>query len=67
MTAKYRVLKTFNGQKFVVNTQDATHTGEWVSENELAMLNGELSTPLPSTPEEMAELHKLLEEAADIL
>jgi hypothetical protein len=64
---KYQVVKQFNEKVFVVNTEDPSHTGEWMTETELAMLNGELPAQPAITPEEMVELHKLLEEAADLM
>lgn len=56
MSKKYQVQETFDGKAFVVNTQNLNHIGEWVSVEDVALLNGEAPSPVVSTPEEIAAM-----------
>lgn len=56
MSKKYQVKEVFDGKAFVVNTQNPNHIGEWVSVEDIAVLNGEAPVPVVSTPEEIAAM-----------
>lgn len=53
MDKKYQVKEVFDGKAFVVKPN---HIGEWVSVEDIAVINGEAPAPMVSTPEEIATM-----------